>query len=250
MLSKAQIKYVNALKIKKYRQQYQAFIAEGPKIARELLRSSIELEGVYALESWIRGHRDSLRAIEAIVTPVSEAELKKISALTTPNEVLVCARIPRPEANHQAVLNREMAVALDNIRDPGNMGTILRTADWFGLEYIFCSPDCADVWNHKVVQASMGSICRAKVFYEPLANLFEAHSDIPVYGAMLAGASIFEQQFGRTGMLLIGNESAGISPELHPYITHPLTIPGKGGAESLNAAVAAGILCAIARNQQ
>jgi len=225
------------------------FIAEGKKIVDEMLESpGIEVVHVFASGSYY-GNKPS--------TKVTENEMKKISALTTPPNLLAVCRIPA----ETAVLpdfQKELVLALDDIRDPGNLGSIIRIADWFGINTIFCTAECVDVYNPKTVQASMGSIARVRVDYGGLPNVLQKckTNQIPVYGAKLDGANMLKETLIPNGMLIIGNESTGISPELSKYITNAIKIPSyahsaiSAGAESLNAAMATAILCAEFRRRE
>ncbi|HTA26960.1 MAG TPA: RNA methyltransferase [Bacteroidia bacterium] len=249
MLSNAQIKLVKSLHLKKNREQMHLFIAEGKKMVDELLASPhIEIVHIYASGDYY-GNKP--------FTKVTEAEMKKISALTTPPNILAVCRIPS-ESSTIPDLDKELVLILDDIRDPGNLGTIIRIADWFGIKYIFCTAECVDAYNPKVVQASMGSIARIKVDYKNLRGVLQQCSDkqIKVYGAKLDGTNILNEQLNPNGVLIIGNESNGISPELSTYITNAIKIPSSphgpsgGGAESLNAAMATAILCAEFRRNE
>lgn len=250
MLSNQQVKFINALSVKKYRQKYGRFIAEGEKIVSELLKSGYPVDAIYALPDWLEQHRQMLKhnISKFIVQEVTEAELKKISQLDSPNKVIAVCPIPETEPQKE-VVEQQVCLVLDEIKDPGNLGTIVRTADWFGLPYIFCSPSCVDLYNPKTIQATMGSFLRVKVFYQPLSLLFTQFSDIAVYGAMLNGQNIFDAQCKPPAFVVIGNEARGISDEVLPFIQHSITIPKFGNAESLNAAVATGIICAWCSNQ-
>lgn len=219
------------------------FIAEGKKIVDELLESpTIDVVHVYGTGNYY-GSKP--------FTKVSEGEMKKISALTTPPNMLVVCKIPQ-DNTLMPDLEKELVLVLDGIRDPGNMGSIIRIADWFGLGHIFCTDECVDTYNPKVVQASMGSIARVKIDYKNLRTILQESKDrqIPVYGAKLDGNNILKEKLSANGLLVIGNESTGISPDLNRYITHAIKIPSSGGgAESLNAAMATAILCAEFRRE-
>lgn len=247
MLSASQQKFLNALQAKKYRQKYHKFTVEGSKLVLELLaQKRISVSAIYGLERWREENAEAMTAFNAIFTPVSEAGLKKISALTTPNAVLAVAEMPEtPDTSLH--LRGATAFYLDGIRDPGNMGAILRIADWFGFPAVFCSSDCADVYNQKVVQASMGAVFRVSVQEIAVGDLLAAKPDWPVLGAVLDGENLFEAKLPAEGLLVIGSEGSGISPAVEALLTRRLTIPRGvgGGAESLNASVAAGILAAF-----
>jgi len=249
MLSHNQIKYINSLKIKKFRQQHQAFIIEGEKGVDELLKSSFRPVKIFALPLWIEKNKFKLTSKSLEYQEITEDELKKISDLISPNQVLAIAEMPlysAPEASSYS----GMALALDGIRDPGNMGTIIRTADWFGIQRIICSSDSVDMYNPKVVQATMGSYCRVSVYYINLPDFFSSlPANIPVFGAILEGPDITKKTFNQPGIILIGSESHGISSALLKYVNEPVHIPRfsfsgiDNQAESLNASIANGIIC-------
>lgn len=249
MLSHNQIKQINSLKIKKYRQVSNTFIIEGEKGVKELLASCIDPVKIYAVKEWMTENEILLVKRNINFQEITESELKKISDLTTPNRVLALARVPEHPLPDPATFDN-LALALDGIRDPGNMGTIIRTADWFGIHTIFCSADCVDMYNPKVVQSTMGSYGRVEVFYTELADyLGKLRKEIPVYGALLGGNDITAKTFNRKGIILIGSESHGISKTLLPFISDPILIPhfshphNENQAESLNASIATGIIC-------
>ena len=252
MLSHNQTKLLTALQVKKYRQKYRKFVVEGDKMVAELLaQQRVGVSALFATAAWMEQNAPSLLAFLEKTTLVSEAELKKISTLSTPNAVLAVAEMPPdfeplPEATSNFKLQTSNCFYLDGLQDPGNVGTILRTADWFGMPAVFCSPDCADVYSPKVVQASMGAVLRIHTAELPLAALLAAAPGTLVMGAVLGGQNVFEMELPKHGLIVIGNEGRGISPESERLLTHRLTIPRhpQGRAESLNAAVAAGILAA------
>ena len=241
MLSKAQIKYIRSLKRQKYRKENHVFIAEGDKIATEFLNSQFQIQIIAAVKDWVDHHQELIaHHPEARLYTISEAELESISLLQTPNQVLLVVS----ESNQNKELpTKEWTLALDDIKDPGNMGTIIRIADWFGIRNVVCSPDCADVYNPKVVQSAMGGHLRVRFFQ---ANLQEYISSVkmPVLAATLNGKNISEFPRFEEAVLLIGNESKGLSDDLISKSHHLISIPKRGQAESLNAAVATGILCA------
>ena len=234
MLSKNELKYIQSLCHKKQRQETGLFLAEGPKLVEELLHSDYRIKKILATGRWTEEH-----GTNHIVEQVTEAELGKISALQTPNQVL--AIVEQKALATEPVIEGRLSLVLDGIQDPGNMGTIIRIADWFGIEQIIASEDTVELYNPKVIQSTMGSFMRIKLGYKPLTHFLSA-LQVPVYGALLTGNNLYEQPLLKEGVLVIGNESKGIRPELLPFISHPVTIPRIGGAESLNAAVATGIL--------
>lgn len=245
-ISKQTIKYLRSLQLKKFRRSYDNFVVEGGKIAIEVLNSQPEqVEGLYALPDWIAAHQDLLfRLPPDAVHPISAAHLAQVSSLKTPNQVLLVVQ-HEPRSLDAERLGREWSLVLDNIQDPGNLGTILRIADWFGIPFVF-GHDCVDLHNPKVIQASMGAFLR--VHYEELhlAQVLEHCPGLPVLGAYMDGDSIFETELPPAGLLVIGNEGQGISEDFAQHISRRVSIPSPHarGAESLNAAVATGILCA------
>ncbi|CAN5212150.1 RNA methyltransferase [soil metagenome] len=238
MLSKAQIKYIQSLQRNKYRIQYQQYLAEGAKIVPELIQSGAKIMQLYALPEWIGANSDLMKQHYVSAEPITPEELEKISALSTPNQVLAVVAMPHSETIPSP---EGISIALDAIRDPGNLGTIIRTADWFGIKRVYCSLDCVDIYNPKTVQSTMGSIVRVEVIYTDLEALLKAHTHIPVFAADMDGESLYTTALPAEGILLVGSESHGVSPTLLPY-TRPITIPRFGGAESLNAAMATGII--------
>ncbi len=249
-LSKNKEKYIRSLSEKKYRQVYNNFIAEGTKLAYEMLNASnIVIEAIFAQKGWILTNKDLLISHEALVEEVTQKELKQISQLTTPNQVLIIAK--QPKVNLDAnVVAKDWSLYLDRIQDPGNMGTILRIANWFGIQHIFCSLDSVEVYNFKVIQASMGAFLRVKVIPIEFDALKQQFPNLPTYAAMLKGRSVFQPMLSTSGLVAMGNESQGLSPSILAQVDHPITIPAYGthDMESLNVAVSTGIICAALRN--
>jgi len=251
-LSKASIKWFRSLQRKKFRQKYNKFVVEGDKMVTELLdQQEVAIEALYALPDWLRERSPARILPEEKIHEISPGELKKISSLTTPNQVLAVADIPGWDIRRES-LETNYALYLDGIRDPGNLGTILRIADWFGIRNVYCSVDCADVYNPKVIQASMGAFMRVRAVIASLPELLKNRPALPVLGAVLEGEDVFETPLPGHGLMIIGNEAQGISSTLLPRLTHRLRIPAGpgGGAESLNAAVATGIISAVLRYRQ
>jgi len=234
MLSRNEIKYIQTLFHKKNRDQEGLFIAEGVKIADELINSGFSIQKIYAVKDWAHLHADA-----GNITVVTEDELKRISNLETPNQVV--AVVQKKDTTLIPDLHNKITLLLDGIQDPGNLGTIIRTADWFGVQNIIASPDTADVYNSKVVQSTMGSIARVNIIYTDLQVFLPANT-ITVCGAMLDGENIKAFKPARECLLVIGNESKGIRDYIKPFIQKRIAIPKTGSAESLNAAVAAGII--------
>ncbi|MDD4848377.1 MAG: TrmH family RNA methyltransferase [Bacteroidales bacterium] len=241
MLSKNDIKRITALHHAKFRDEQQRFLIEGPKIIDELLRSSYTIVGIYAVAEWITSEAAATakkKQLEIIEIPPST--LERISQLKSPN--LVVAEVEIPVVKKQIDLKRPI-LALDGINDPGNFGTIIRTADWFGIQQIVCSDNCVELYNSKVLQSTMGSFIRTDVFYTDLQQwLNSLADDNPVFGAVMDGDNFYETEFSKTPVFLIGNESKGISKNLKSLITKKITIPRWGGAESLNASIATSVI--------
>lgn len=237
MLSKNEIKYIQSLGHKKRRDEERLFLMEGNKMVAELLAHyPSQIVRLYATETFFE-HNSAARQIQ-LHQVVSEDELARISQLQTPNQALALVHFFTETAIE--LPSTEWTLALDGIRDPGNMGTIIRLADWFGIRTIICSPDCADIYNPKVVQATMGSIMRVTVVEKELA-VFLADQDLPVVGAVLGGKELSSFEFPKAGILVIGNESNGIREDVIPLLSDKLMIPRFGEAESLNAAIATSI---------
>lgn len=239
MLSKALIKHINALKIKKYRLKYNEFIAEGPKIVKELIDNNITVKQVFYSEK-----NKNLFEQYKFAHLVESDELKKISHLSA-NDYQVLAICEIPNSSNYEIKHNKWYVVLDNIQDPGNMGTIIRTADWFGIDTVFVSLDCVDVFNSKTIQATMASIARVKVIEVDIATLLQTNKNIPAYGAFIDSTNLYQTK-KVPGFLIIGNEGNGIKEINKQFITHEISIPRIGKTESLNAAISAGIILAWA----
>lgn len=239
MITKAQAKYIQSLSDKKFRTETGCFVAEGPKIINEFLdEKSADPVAIYGVEEWLK----TRPVADLQAERVSQRELENISFLKTPNQVLGIFKQPVQEKPFD--FWGKLTLVLDGIQDPGNLGTIIRIADWFGIEAIVTSKDSADAFNPKVVQATMGSVARVKVFTDDLPAFLGRHRPIPILASALDGVSLPKIGRLKEGFLVIGNESKGISTEIMQLATQKLTIPRRGKAESLNAAVAAGILVA------
>jgi len=239
MLSKTKVKYIQSLGQKKFRQSEMLFIAEGIKIVEELISEIPDLiVEVFAIQEWVEPQKKINAKIP--ITEITQQELERISQLTTPNKVLAIIKM-LPEVKLSSIKNK-VVLALDGIQDPGNMGTIIRIADWFGIEQIVCSTDSADPYNPKVVQATMGSIARVKIIHTDLKKWLEDMSDTQIFAAVLGGKDVSSINKISEGVIIIGNESKGISPELLKLSNIKIAIPAKGKAESLNAAIATGII--------
>ena len=242
MISKAKTKLIRSLDQKKYREIENAFVAEGPKIVGDLLETR-HAKLLIATQDWLEGK--SFPEETEVVTATDE-ELRKVSFLRHPQQVLGVFPLPLPKSEDRP--NGKLSLMLDNVQDPGNLGTIIRIADWFGIETIYCSMDTADAYNPKVVQATMGSIARVNVVYRELTTMLDSlPKDFPVYGTLLNGDNIYQQTLSEEGIIVMGNEGKGISPIIAQRVTHRLLIPsyppGRPTAESLNVAIATAITC-------
>ena len=242
MISKNKIKYIRSLELKKNRNKEGKFVAEGFKVVDDLLALQ-PADLIVATQEWLHGKH---LAAQTEVIEVTEEELKKVSFLQHPQQVL--AVFKQAQDGDFSINTQELSLALDGVQDPGNLGTIIRIADWFGITHIYCSQDTADVYNPKVVQATMGSIARVKVEYGNLLALVESlPADVPVYGTLLDGDNIYQQQLENRGLIVMGNEGKGISPALAKKVNRRLLIPnfpeGRATADSLNVAIATAITC-------
>lgn len=246
MISKSQISFIKSLHQKKIRKEHGLFIVEGLKSIQEFINSEYVVDSVYCTENLMPKLDNLSRKIKPV--GITESELSRISALSTPQAILAVVQIPQQTDLNIKKLDGSFILALDGVQDPGNLGTIIRTADWFGLNTILCSKDTAEVYNPKVVQASMGSLSRVNIIYTDLGDVF-SKINIPVYGAVLNGKSIYETDFGHQGIILLGNEGNGISEDLIEKINYPITIPRYGKAESLNVAISASIFCSELRRK-
>lgn len=243
MISKNQQKYIRQLEQKKYRKREGCFVAEGTKVVGDLLKRYQPLD-LYATESW-----DAPKGVG--YTLVSEEELQRVSFQQHPQQVLAIFPIPQP--TDPVSLRGSLTLALDGVQDPGNLGTIIRIADWFGIDTIICSEDTADAWNPKVIQATMGSIARVNVIYANLLELLDTlPSDYPVYGTFLDGENIYTQTLSGEGLIIMGNEGNGISDAVRAKVNRRLLIPDfhQGDtADSLNVAIATAITCSEFRRR-
>lgn len=241
-MTKAQIRLFQSLSRQKYRKEHNAYLVEGDKNAKEWLQSEQAIRAIAVSQPWLEQHTALVaRHPEAELIVAKDFELEKVTSLQHAQEVVLIAEMPAPAAYHGQ--EGEWYLYLDKIQDPGNMGTIIRTADWFGIRQIVCSPDCVDAFNPKVVQATMGSLLRiALTESEPEA--FTGHNKLPLYVSSLEGQDLRGAGKLAPGVIVMGNESKGVSPLLEAAADRKLRIPGLGAAESLNVAVATGILCA------
>lgn len=247
MLSKNKLKFIRSLKEKKYRDEYDVFVAEGNKLVAELLTNS-KCKLLVAEKSFLESVNLS-QAEEAL--EVNEGKLSQISFVKNPQQAL--GVFYKKTIDENVNITSQLVLALDGIQDPGNMGTIVRLADWYGIRHIFCSSDTADIYNPKVVQATMGAIARVDVHYVDLLAFLDKHSDLPIYGTLLNGENMYQQELTQNGILIMGNEGNGIRPETEKRITKRLFIPtypmGQHSSESLNVAIATAIVCAEFRRR-
>lgn len=248
MLSKNKIKYIHSLELKKNRKKEGVFVAEGHKLVGDLL-PHFHCRLILATTTWLEEHPD-IQADEIIeITP---EELVKASLLKTPQEVLAIFEQPQYDYTTDVIKN-SLCLALDDIQDPGNLGTIIRLADWFGIEHIFCSQGTVDVYNSKVIQATMGALARVKVHYCNLPDLISSLKDVPVYGTFLDGENIYNKPLSENGLIIMGNEGNGVSKEVSQLINNKLYIPnypsGRTTSESLNVAIATAVVCAEFRRR-
>ncbi len=242
MLTKKIAKYIQSLSHKKFRDEEESFIAEGPKLVEEFLTTKkFDCVMVVAENDWLTENNPLVETLDPqLVYLVEPYRLESLTLLKTPNKVL--AVFKQPEMKDEILVEGKITLMLDDLQDPGNMGTIIRIADWFGIHQIVCSKNSVERFNPKVVQSTMGSLARVEIFYTDLVSFLYKNNNIPVYAAALNGESIFEMEKIKEGIIVIGNESKGIHEELLNLSTHKITIPKIGKAESLNAAVAAGII--------
>lgn len=247
MLSKKDIQFITSLQLKKFRVKHQMFIAEGPKVVEELLKKPHLVENVYHTIDYTPPIKSGPFEV------ISNQELQKISSLKTPNQVLALVKIEEPKLDDLALSN-QLVLALESVRDPGNLGTIIRMADWFGIQNILCSEDCVDLHNPKTIQATMGSLFRVSVHYLNLVTvLTELKKQQPIYATTLDGDNIYTTELAKNGILVIGNEANGISSGLMELASKKIHIPSfnksSDKAESLNAAFACAIACSEFRRR-
>lgn len=247
-ITRSQAKMILSLQKRKVREENSLFVIEGDKLVREYILAGNRVKLLAGKPEWIDGESGRVTEGADETVTVSYDELRRISSLRTPHNVLAVAPMFKSEYSDNILAGR-LTPVLEYVQDPGNLGTIIRIAAWFGMGNIVCSPDCVDFYNPKVIQATMGAFMHVTVWYRPLeAFLGKAVRDgIPVYGATMDGRSVYESDLGDEGIILFGNESRGISDGLLGYVTRRITIPGPGkplaGIESLNVSMAAAIIC-------
>ncbi len=251
MISKNNIKYVNSLRIKKFRNQDGLFIAEGERLIDELLSSSLIIKAIYHTSDW-NHQRDKLNEE---IFQITIEEMKKISGLSTPSNVFALVEIPEFNISYKD-LNKSLTLALDDIQDPGNLGTIIRLADWFGIDTVLCSNETVDAFSPKVIQSCMGAISRVKVIYCDLEDTLKELSvkyNLPVYGTFMEGEDIYKVTLSQKGVIVMGNEGNGISPKIEKIVSQKIHIPtfanNRTAVESLNVAMATAIVCSEFRRR-
>jgi TrmH family RNA methyltransferase len=249
MLSKNQIKYINSLSIKKYRQQHKSFLVEGAKSVVELLDSDFTVELLIATAEFQQKYGSILSKYDVALESVTPDELSRLGSFQTNDSCLAIAKTKENQILH--VTDGEYALVLDDVRDPGNLGTLLRIADWYGINKVICSENTTDLYNSKVIAASKGSFTRVKTYYTSLEDFFNGYTKpLNVLGTFLNGTSIYDVTFEKKGgYIILGNEANGISDKIGSYVTQRVTIPRFGGAESLNVGIAAAVLCDNMRRQ-
>jgi RNA methyltransferase, TrmH family len=253
MISKNSIKLINSLANKKNRIKENLFLVEGDKMVAEVLESKFVVEKLYATSSFIFKNKPKIKN-EKVVTEVTREDIEKASLMKNPqNSIALCA-LPA-EKELPTKIDSDLSIFLDEIQDPGNLGTIIRICDWFGIEHLFCSPKTADLYNPKVIQSSMGSFCRVNVWptaFEPVIEL-ASKSEMKILGAFLDGENIYKQYFSSRILLVMGNEGNGISPEIEKMVDKRIKIPefneNPKSAESLNVSVATAIVCSEIKRQ-
>ena len=246
MLSRSVIRFIKSLQLRKYRQQEQSFVVEGAKSVREVLHSDFSMQMLLATGDFLRSVGD-IQKPDMRILEVEEKDLVKVGSFETNNTAVAIVRMPPNK--RLGVSGKETALALDGIRDPGNLGSIIRTADWYGIMKIIASNDCVDLYNQKVIQATMGSFLRVAVYYTDLSEYLSSAS-VPVLGTFLEGEDLHTFNFGSGCLVVIGNESGGISGSVERHIISRISIPRFGKAESLNAAMATAVVCDNLRRSQ
>lgn len=249
MLSKNKIKFINSIKKKKYRDEHQCFFVEGEKLIDELLKSDHQIIDLLATKEWILKNESTLLLKKINPIEISQEELQKISSLSTPNKVFAIVSQQKYSFSINEIQD-DLSILLDNINDPGNLGTIIRIADWFGIKNIFCTTESVDVYNPKVVQSTMGAIFRTKVHYLDFSELFMQTKDLHnfnIYGTFLEGSNIYKEELPQKGFIIMGSESHGISDKWKSFVTKKLFIPNYPinlkSSESLNISTATAIVC-------
>jgi TrmH family RNA methyltransferase len=256
MISSSKTKLIRSLQQKKYRDRHRLFVVEGEKMVLELASGGPDclyrVRELFATPAWMERNKEVLQQGQTDFTEASEAEIKKLSNLVSPQPVIALVSIPESHFQASTLLDRPV-LAFESIRDPGNLGTIIRTADWFGIRQIVCTPDSTDIFNPKVVQSTMGAIARVQVYYQDLTGLLgdKQLEGKTVFGTFMQGESIYETSLGPDPLILFGNESHGLSETITPMVSKRITIPsfsdGAKGSESLNVASSVAVVCSEIR---
>lgn len=248
MISRNQVRLILSLQKKKTREEEGLFVIEGDKLVREYLMAGNKVRLLAGKPEWISGEPEELLALAGDVVTVGYEDLKRISMLTTPHNVIAVAPILNKPFLTDTIKGH-LSLVLEYVQDPGNLGTIIRAAAWFGIGKIICSPNCVDIYNPKVLQATMGAFMHVEVHYTPLEPLLEKARmlSVPIYGTVLDGVPVYKQELGQEGLILLGNESKGLSENLLQFVNHRISIPGPekpvAGIDSLNVGMAAAIIC-------
>ena len=250
MLSKSLIKLIHSLEMKKFRKEHNLFVAEGEKLVKDLLMSGVECEKIIATEQF--GNWNKEFKIKEFIT-VNDEELKKASFLRAPQGIIGIFK-QRESQYDPTIAQKELCLALDDVQDPGNLGTRVRIADWFGIEHIFCSIGTVDIYNPKTIQATMGALARVNIHYVNLPEFIASQAkSVPVYGAFLSGKNIYEHKLSPNGIIVMGNEGNGIGAECEKLIREKILIPnypiGRSTSESLNVSTATAIVCSEFRRR-
>lgn len=241
MLSKAKVKYIKSLQIKKFRKINGEFVVEGAKSVAELLNSDYSFSSIYLTEDFVEKYQQLLESFKGEIVKVKQKDLEDLGTFASNNAALAVVKIK--ENTPIYLEGDEYVLVLDEVKDPGNLGTIIRIADWYGIKKIICSNDTADMYNPKVISSSMGSFTRMKVYYCSLKEYFNEGVKEAVYGATLEGTNVHKVTFEKRGFLIMGNESSGIHADHYSFIKEKISIPRIGQAESLNVGVATAIIC-------
>ena len=253
MLSKNKQKLITSLAKKKYRDSHHLFIAEGDKLVNDLISNHLSCSLIACTEQWHNDHKLRLTQCQEVII-TDESQIKKVSQLKSPPPVIGIFE-QKKNTNTSILLTEQLVLFLDDVQDPGNLGTIIRLADWFGIQHVFCSKGCADVYNHKTIQSTMGAIARVNIHYTDPIEFFEEAKkvEIPVYGTFLEGKNIYSESLSTNGIIVMGNEGKGISTTLESYVSKKLFIPnypaGADTSESLNVSIATAIVCAEFRRR-
>jgi RNA methyltransferase, TrmH family len=247
MTSKAKLKYINSLQIKKIRKQSQEFLVEGAKSVLELLNSDFEITSLYLTDNFVQNYFQILKSKNTNYEIVKEGDLSRMGTYTSNNAAIAIAKMKENKPLYLS--SDEFILILDEVKDPGNLGTIIRIADWYGIEKIICSEDTAELYNPKVIASSMGSFTRIELYYCDLLSYMAKVKGSNVYAAVIDGKDVHKVDFSKKGYVLMGNESSGIHKDLYPFVTDKISIPGKGKAESLNVAVATAVICDVIMNK-